>query len=83
MFFQHIFLLLNLLYYKNQLIIKKCYHKGPNSSLSKESVIGILQANTNGVAGKDIVNKLNNNEVSRLDTKKQVNKVVCFKLVTS
>jgi len=48
----------------------------PNSSLSKESVICILQANTNGVAGKDIVNKLNNNEVSRLDTKKQVNKIL-------
>ena len=54
------------------------FHTDFNTSLSKQSVIGIIQANTTGVAGKDIVNKLHNNQSSRLDTKKQVNKVVFF-----
>ena len=46
-----------------------------NSGSSQTPVIEVLKANDNGISGKNIINMLMKDTITRLDTKKIVNKV--------
>ena len=46
-----------------------------NSGSNQTPVIEILKANDNGISGKSIINMLMKDTITRLDTKKIVNKV--------